>query len=560
MVVTVSPRAGAQPMAPAPPCTPDPCPTQIVRPACPAPNCHWYPDPANPAAFADRRPTAMVGMFNGSWLNNSRGHDPQWWAGAGSSCTDMARDEFSGYDMATFQFTLPGANGRPDQFDKLIANLEDLYLRGYRRIMLYIPAGVVNCQNVPASQWWPMAGWRRQWFATGTITTPYGPQLGVKGWIQQHPTVEMSVYMGWQIGDPCSICYQGNASAGSCPPGGTDCWPLAHWFPCHHEYSTHAPATTNAADLCTVWQNVQPWRQLGFGRFWMDAASVAASSGATEFREFAYNPNFTGSPTPVFGGEAFPFGPPLPNGRNPIALEEFDYAPWVILLGTAEAPWNNGNACPGACLPPCDPCLDSAPTTAGAHEWNLTTPAPPGGGVREGAIWPAYLPGCEGGGVHRDWDCGWERLKNTYEWYICKGFTYWQGDLLPTQSGIAERIFGFGQIKPGGDFDGDGQWTPADWQHWQDQYYPWLLAQAGLGSNMRLTYYHGDMDSSGVLDAADLVMAQDIIRDGLLGNDPHWLGDTDPQNLHAMNWWPNGPSAKWLPCPTGPSSSFWGPP
>ncbi len=434
-----------------------------------------------------------------------------------------------------------------------------------------MPAGVVICQNVPASQWWPMPLWRRQWFAA--IGSPGQPTQGVKGWIQQHPTVEMSVYMGWEIGNPCSICQKVNS-----PPVPLPCPTLetrdcnGHslqglWFPCPSGSVTHEPATTSQTDLCTVWQNVQPWRELGFGRFWMDAATVAASLGATEFREFANNPNFNetspgADDLPVFGGEAFPFDPPLPNGRNPIALDEFDYAPWVILLGTAEAPWNNGNACPGACLPPCDPCLDLAPTTAGAHEWSLTTPAPPGGGVREGAIWPAYLPGCgQGAGafVHPDWDCGWERLKNTYEWYICKGFTYWQGDELPTQSGIAERIFGFGQIKPGRDFDGDGAWVSngPDWVHWKSQYDLWVVAQFSLGPDMRLTYYHGDMDSNGFLDGANLILAEDWIRNGLFGDTTNWLGDTNPQNLHAMNW---DPKVKWLPCPTGPSSSFWGPP
>ncbi|MFM9995593.1 MAG: hypothetical protein ACKVU4_07305 [Phycisphaerales bacterium] len=528
------------------PCTPTAAPQQEQR----DPTEHWYPDPPVPPApyysWADRTPTAEIRLFNGNFSTSNRGQTDLWWDGQNSSspqCSDAIRDTKSGFNVETGQFS-GTTNGRPDQFDWLIANLQDRFDRGYRRIVLFMPAGVVACQDFPASQWWPMAQWRRNWFDAIQITTPgHAPEQGVKGWIQDHPTVEMGLYMGWPIGPPCSICVRSNASLQSCLLQLTDCVPqfTGLWYRCAEEWVwTHAPDTTNQSDLKVVWQNIQPWRNLGVTRFWIDASSGAASDGLTEFREFVHTPNFSHTQEPaVFGGEAFPIEnttPLPPDQRYSVAWGEFDYAPYVISLPWAEFHQMNGEGCP------------PDPTPINPHTWNLgTTP------VREAAVFPVDWPTCPNGSYKPQWDEPWERLKNLYDWYICRGFSFWQGDLGNAKSGPAERFFSFGKIKPAGDFNGDGNADGFDIVHYTNQYTEWVGKHLFLAPNETLTYFHGDMNSDGKVEQHDWNIAfgllpfphdQPVIGNAAYpyNNDTWWLGDPV---WHTMLWNPN---EKWLPC------------
>lgn len=539
----VTPMATAQfgPMsASAPACSPPPCPGGLpVR----DPEELWYPVPANPEVWVDRRPTAEIRLGNGDWDHSDRGQLDQWWDGNYPStppiCTDTSRDDHDDFDVESNTFS-GGDNGRPDQFDWLLAQLQDRYDRGYRRIVLFMPAGWVVCQDFAASQWWPMAQWRRDWFeAVGS-----GASQGVAGWINQHPDAEVGLYMGWQIGDPCSICHKSNTAVGDCDPETYLCGnppePVtALWFRCPAPYATHVPDTTDEADMCTVWRNVAPWRSIGIRRVWLDASSGAASNYSDAFRNFVYNPVFWDANPPfMFGGEAFPYDDGTIPGdqRYEVTWSEFAYEAFVISLTWAEHPQNNG--------PWCQP---GNPTSA-AHQWDLRGL----GGIREAAVFPIdYPPLCNGNPV-AGWGTGGERLDTLYEHYICKGFTLWQGGANEF-SGAAERIFGFGKIKPARDFDGDGSWTSADLTRFQTQFGLWHDENCThYQSGFMLTYYHGDVTGDGCVTWADWTAFNTLWIDPPI-DDTVWLGNPD---THEMTW---DPKERWLPCLDGGGSSSMGP-
>ncbi|MFM9995589.1 MAG: hypothetical protein ACKVU4_07285 [Phycisphaerales bacterium] len=579
MGMTMVARAQFAPMSA--PCA-DPCPPGLdVRPACP-PNdpfpppphsCVWYPERPSPEDWADRRPSAEIRLSNGNWVDNDRGLLDLWWDatfdGQPWTCFDTQKDDFSGFDVGSNWFSGTGGNGRPDQFDWLIAQLDDRWNRGYRRIVLYAPAGVVACQFVPQSQWWPMAPWRRAWFEeTGVPNDPHS--TGVAGWMAAHPDVEMGVYIGWIVAHPCTICLGNTNSTNDCVSQTITCngaQVSVKLRPCVATPAALPPRTTSAVDMCMVSQNVQPWRDMGFKRVWLDFAASDASGGSVEFRNFVYNPTYRDEePMVVFGGEALPAvnSDLLPPLRFAIDWEELAWSPFVISLADAENDRWNGAPCAGGGEP-------------NAHSWDIITAPPPYlnpplAKIREAAIWPVALPTCyPGGPVKPEWDEPWERLKNLYELYICRGFTFWQGDLDGAQSGAAERFFGFGKIQPAGDFDGDGSFQTGannlDWQRWQSQFWTWYFGQGSLGADKRLTYYHGDMDGNGILTAYvpginndDLDLAERYIRDHELGNGVYPLPNgplVPPAVPGPMNWDPN---VQWLPCPpSGSSSSSSGP-
>ncbi|MFM9994251.1 MAG: hypothetical protein ACKVU4_00460 [Phycisphaerales bacterium] len=523
-------------------------------------NCQWFPDPPNTTAWADRRPTAEIRLSNGNYVDNDRGLLDLWWDatfdGPPITCTDTLVDEWSAFDIESNWFSLEVSNGRPDQFDWLIAHLDHRYALGYRRIVLYAPAGVASCQFVPPSQWWPMAEWRRDWFEeTGVQGQPH--TWGLAGWIDAHPDVQVGIYMGWAIENPCSLCMQTNIAPFTCTIQAT--CPGALMYPCFGAPAAHYPLTTNQTDMGKTWQNVAPWREVGVQRFWLDFAAVSAHNGSTELLQFAYNPAlFSDSIAPlIFGGEAFPLSDenaiPAPD-RYTVDWAQFAYMPFVIELWLAEKHYFNGAPCP-------------VPYPPVGHTWSLPTLASQ---RREAAIWPVKLPTCPDGSVHPDWNGAkdegpheyyypFERLENLYQWYICKGFTFWQGG-ANEYSGFAERLFSFGKIDPPGDFDGDGERTPADWAAYDAQYTKWSNPSCIIPETHVLTYFHGDMDSDGDVDELDKDWAEFVIRDGNWGDDPWWLGDGGPLGVgdHTMLWNPN---QKWLPCEceTPPSSAF-GPP
>lgn len=499
----------------------------------------WWPEEPDPDAWVDRRPTAEIRLRNGNYNDNNRGLLDYWWdgtlEGGDVTCVDTSVDEYQDFNVEANQFENPGTNGRPDQFDWLIAQLQDRYDRGYRRIVLFIPAGVVACQDVPASQWWPMASWRRAWFeAMGSDDSQ-----GVAGWINQHSDVQMGVYMGWEIADPCSLCMVENGLTASC---GTGC-SSSLMYPCPDgtTVSSHPPDTTVEADMKVTWQNIAPWREIGIQRFWLDASAFAAHNESDDLKQFAYNPAlFSDSIAPlIFGGEAFPHKvDPLPtNQRYAIDWPQFAYMPFVISLQDAEGPQQNGPPC--GVDPPTDP----------HHQWELLSQ----GGPREGAIFPIdFPPKCNGNPV-AGWEEGGQRLDTLYYEYICKGFTLWQGGANEF-SGAAERIFGFGRIKPGADFDGDGvrtlqdvtrYWTMFFTRQWGDE------NCTHYNNGFILTYYHGDMNGDGCVKMEDLAAFQAIYN----ANPAEiWLGDPD---THEMNW---NPLERWFPtCIIISNSSSMGP-
>ncbi len=441
----------------------------------------WYPVPANPGEWRDRTPSGVVNLMNGSWCADALGVTWAWWLNGNSGCSDVLIDERT-IVLGTGQ-PPPGPtnppNGRPDVFDFLIGWMDDLYGQGYRRLILRVPAGNPWDQDVPSSQWWPMSCWRREWFE---VVSKNG-QLGVKGWLLSKPDhVELALYVGWPINNPLSICMTSNefvACAASGPPcGGGE---GAFVWPCPFASPAHDPLTTSFDDMCVVWKNLDRWIDVGVTRVWLDASSGAASYTSDAFRWFAYNPDYR-SRGVTFGGEAYPGtgGTITTCAVQPRWLyrwEEFGYAPWVMILSTAEEWYNNGDTCP-----PGDPC---------AHQWPNGSSAVMNG---EAAIWPINTPSC-GGGVPK---AGWEpanRVDSMYMHYACKGFTIWGR----SDEEYAERIFGFGYIANAADFNGDGQVTSADEIRFV-QHYTNSQGYAGPGV---LTFYHGDFNGDHIVNSSD---------------------------------------------------------
>lgn len=405
-----------------------------------------------------------------------------------------------------------------------------------------------------------MAEWRRDWFEfTQNPNDPHNPPVrGGAGWIQAHPGVQVGLYAGWIMADPCSICLGDTNSTANCVSQSVPCQPdSVKLFPCASTPDDHPPRITSRDDMNMVWHNIMPWRGVGVSRIWLDFAATDADGDSTEFRDFVWNPTYQifDPPPAFFGGEAFPrANPTLQSGRFTMKWEEFVYAPFVTSLADAERERYNGAPCP-------------APADPTAHLWSLPTAAYD---RREGAIFPTALPKCPNGTVHPHWDgirdqetydyYPFERLKNLYEWYICKGFTFWEGGASTQFSGFAERLFSFGKIEPPGDFDGDGDETDADWAAYQIQYGRWneltgTMTGCIVPGTHVLTYYHGDMDGDGEVDEDDLGLADFVIRQKQHPDPQYWLG---AENTHEMEWDPN---VKWLPCgcETPPSSAF-GPP
>ncbi|MCC6426198.1 MAG: hypothetical protein IT435_05200 [Phycisphaerales bacterium] len=82
-----------------------------------------------------------------------------------------------------------------DPFDALSIRITDAYDSGYRRIVLNLPAGSVRTENFPASQWWPMAQWKREELACLILN-----------WLEDHSDTQFEVYAGFPINDPNSLC------------------------------------------------------------------------------------------------------------------------------------------------------------------------------------------------------------------------------------------------------------------------------------------------------------------------------------------------------------------
>lgn len=206
-------------------------------------------------------------------------------------------------------------NGIPDGFDNLMRRLNLLYDRGFRRFEIKLPAGdpdidLVSGRKMSSAQWWTMPKARRDEF-----------EGLVKDWIDEKATngdpVEMGVYMGYHVNDPCDL-----------DMAGADLFDTA--FDALDE-SDPTDAAVIEDMMCRFKQNIQPWIDTGFTAFWFD------NSGPSDLRtmllKLANNPDY--NMDAKFGGEA------VPTNAGGSCAFPFDSSPilrgaWVETFAVAE--------------------------------------------------------------------------------------------------------------------------------------------------------------------------------------------------------------------------------
>lgn len=250
------------------PCAPLSCTGVDVGPFTPPSLWEFVPD---------RRPSILIPLFNGDWNHNDLGLNPNWY-----------ENDFED-PMGTGTDTNP-ANGVPDSFDKLIVLLDRLYDDGFRRIILTLPAGGTEEQAMSSSQWWSMPLWWRDAFETH-----------IAAWIADKATesdpVSMGLYMGYPINNPCDIDMTG----------------------------AHEPDPTDTDDMCTFYQNIKPWMDVGFKEFWLDASRA----DAVDMLTLQHSADYSG--LVKFGGESIPINAyPITcsNSDEPI-LSQIQAGAWV---------------------------------------------------------------------------------------------------------------------------------------------------------------------------------------------------------------------------------------
>lgn len=241
-----------------------------------------FPVPLEWEFRPDRRPVVFVPLYISGHGANPLGVEPKWY-------DDDIEDPcaVSGTDVNP-------ANGAPDVFERLMEMLNRLYDDGYRRIVLYVPAGNVDNQTyMSSSQWYTMPEWRRQAFEDYVA-----PWIEAKAWADA--PVSMGVYAGYRIDDPCS----------------------------HDTTSAAYPDLEDSDDTCTVYQNIQPWIDLGFTEYWFDASAGGPGFVTLQFSDDYYGViKFGGEAIPVTGGSCTP--DPLTFSYSTPDMTRIEQAAWV---------------------------------------------------------------------------------------------------------------------------------------------------------------------------------------------------------------------------------------
>lgn len=131
-----------------------------------------------------------------------------------------------------------GGNGVPDAFDWMLRALNRKFDDGIRRMILMLPAGSPQGQTpMPSSQWWTMPAWKRA-----------GMTTYVKAWLDEKALagtpVSFGIYSGFKIQDPCDLSMS----------------------------SATVPDPYSLSSMCTFYQNVKPWIDVGAKEYWLDAS------------------------------------------------------------------------------------------------------------------------------------------------------------------------------------------------------------------------------------------------------------------------------------------------
>jgi hypothetical protein len=276
-------------------------------------NCNWIPD---------RRPFAYLQFFNPAegahvpGLGNPPGLKP-WWHPIG----------VADYPMDV------NANSVPDQFETLLATLDDLYAEGFRRIVLQLPAGapfgrmrpadpsaivpLMGVQVFSMNQWNAMAQFKQDWFTD--------PDSSWGQWVRAHQSqpnpadrVKLELYMGSTIADgTCTQCVAPNEytqlTASTIPLEFSSQGGIVYgsrWItPCAGVAKAIDFDPRNPDHVEYVLETILPWRAAGVTSFWLDAASRNANKDGERRRwgaiELAYMPGLRAAGV-SFGMESLP--------------------------------------------------------------------------------------------------------------------------------------------------------------------------------------------------------------------------------------------------------------
>jgi hypothetical protein len=329
--------------------------------------CDWPIDPPLPPVLGpgeswavqagqtgwmpDREPAIFVQTWTGLHALNPKGLN--WWWGPRVAAAngvpapaDTPRDEGKiQFDMMgrpidivpDLQDSYPGpGNGQVDQVEILEHYLNKFYMEGFRRFIFKLPGGNAFNQDFNINQWQLMPQWKQEFFVgTDPLPDPDPATAFWPQWRADHPDAYFELYTGFPIPlGLCTACYKENGFIGDLDQARSEFVDIGggefNW-----RWVTPCPSVPQAEDynpwsqrhVSYVVESIQPWIDVGFSGFWMDAASsngYFASDQRTYGRrrgllELAFQPYFKnqyvlppGTTDPQygryvrFGGETFP--------------------------------------------------------------------------------------------------------------------------------------------------------------------------------------------------------------------------------------------------------------
>lgn len=376
----------------------------------------------------------VLTLFNGSYNTaeggNERGLSWGWY-----------------HPESEISYNPPNAN-YTQALSLLTGRLQSEYDKGWRRFMLYLPAGGVQGHVFSGNQWTALLPWMQHLF-----------QNEFHAWVNAHPEATVGVYSGWvyRASDPSSLCTT---------QGGV---PGCHPSPCTNECPA-AYTVTNPDGLADLINNTIPWQSVGVKEIFFDLAGAAPD----ELVLASHHPAFSGL---RFGGEAVPLAPILSTPQCDWVVHPC-YKDKIAWTGLVDGFWNNANIMGSAFLPAHT--FDAATTEIGL--WMGSGPLVPGGSDN---VDPSALS------------------LNTMKCLLSHGYVPWTppsygGAVGEHRIELLKRIYGFGHIDIR-DFNGDGNIDGDDLGDFITTYFEYS-AIVGFHGNM----IHGDVNGDGNVDADDL--------------------------------------------------------
>lgn len=395
----------------------------------------------------DRRPMAMIHTWQGFYNDNPLGLAPQWYD------NDVTNPNGSPTDVLDANGDpVPGGNGVPDAFDWLLRALNKKFDNGIRRIVLMLPAGNIQGQTMASAQWWTMPAWKR-----AGMTTYVGAWLDDKA-LAGTP-VSFGIYSGFKIQDPCDF----SMSAASVPD----------------PYSL--------SSMCTFYQNVKPWIDVGAKEYWLDAA---AGHPAT-LDQIQRSPDYRDIIR--FVGEAVPHdqAPSSCDGNRTPDSTAIANSPWAANFRIVKSRFRN------------NPTVDPLTTDLGMMLSGHTACTSP-------YVWEfdeVEFFYSEGWSMHMNGDYVSDRLQPDP---IDPGSLYYFDYPMNLPLEAVRRVYNFGLLESMLDYDCDGlnEVASSSDEDFVKFYDAWLMNTGGPGG-----YLEGDANGDGYIDIYDLLDYMDAQSD-----------------------------------------------